>query len=251
MDFENKIVLITGAASGIGEETSITFAKNGASVVLVDINENGLNKVSDKIKNSGYATPLTIVADVTTDAAKIITKTIEHCQRLDVLVNNAGIVRKNFASTIDLDVFDRIFAVNVRAVIELTKLSIPYLERTKGNIVIVSSIVGLQPEVDIMAYCMSKAAINMYMKCASLEMGPRGVRVNSVNPGLVDTPIFQAMGIDKETAKTILENAKEDYPVGRVGQASDIANAIIFLANEKSSFINGTALVVDGGRMTK
>lgn len=114
---------------------------------------------------------------------------------------------------------------------------------------ITSSIVGLRPDVDIIAYCISKAALDMYMKCASLELARKGIRVSSVNPALIDTPIYQAMGIDKEYASKILNEATKDYPVGRIGNASYIAKAILFLANDQSSFINGTALVVDGGKI--
>lgn len=250
MEFEGKVVLVTGAASGIGEEASISFAKLGARVVMVDLDEASLKIVAEKIQANGSLPPLRIAADVVQNSSPIIIEeVIHHFGRLDVLVNNAGIVRIDTASSVDLDTFDEIFAVNCRAVVELTKLAIPHLEKTKGNVVNVSSIAGMGPTAAIMSYCMSKAALNMFTKCASIELAPRGIRVNAVNPGHVETPIHKTYGLDDESIKIMLDKCKEDYPVGRLGEPSDIVNAILFLANEKSGFINGALLVVDGGRI--
>lgn len=247
MVFIGKVVIITGASSGIGADTAIEFAKRGANVVLVGRNETRLNTIADKIKNSGAPTPLAVVADVSRDAKKIIEQTIYNFCRLDILVNNAAYGLFDTASNIDLDKFDKIFATNIRAVVELTKLSISHLERTKGNIVNVSSIAGVKPIQMLTSLSMTKAALDMYTKCASLELAPMGIRVNSVNPGFVRTSFFQPMGIDVASANDIYEKEKSKYPVGRIGEVADITNAILFLASEKSSFINGAILLVDGG----
>lgn len=249
MDFKGKIVLVTGASSGIGEHVSIEFAKNGAKVVLIGRNEVRLNGVVDKIKSNGSPNPLVIVADVTKDAQKIIDETIQNFDQLDVLVNNAGIVGADTTSTINLEQLDDIFATNCRAVVELTKLAVPHLVKTKGNIVNISSIAGLKPFKDATSYCMSKAALDMFTKCASLELAPKGIRVNAVNPGLIVTPILKNIGLDDAMLQDFIEQEKETYPVGRVGIVADTSNAILFVANEKSSFINGALLVVDGGKL--
>lgn len=248
MDFRTKVVIVTGANSGIGEDVAINFAKFGANVVLVGRNEKRLKNVVEKIKRNDLPAPLAIVADVSKDASRIIDEVIENFGQINVLVNNAGILANDTASTIDLETFDRVFAINVRAVVELTKLAVPHLEKTKGNVVNISSIAGLHSNQDVTTYSMSKAALDMYTKCASLELAPSGIRVNGVNPGMIETPIFQTIGIEKEKADEFIAKCRQSYPVGRVGEVADTTNAILFLAKEESSFINGVSLRVDGGR---
>lgn len=249
MAFSGKVVIVTGASSGIGEDAAIEFAKLGAKVVLVGRNEGRLNGVADKIKGNGSPAPLAIVADVSKDATRIIETTVQHFGQLDVLVNNAGFGTFDSASTVDLEKFDSVFATNVRGVVELTKLAVPHLETTKGNVVNISSIVGLHPYKQCVSYCMSKAALDMYTKCASLELAPKGVRVNSVNPGMIVTSFLQPLGVDKAQADALYEKSASEYPVGRVGITSDTTNAILFLANDKASFINGVLFPVDGGKL--
>lgn len=248
MNFNEKVVIVTGAATGVGEDAAIEFAKLGAKVVLVDINEEQLKIVNEKIKSNMSPTTLVITADVSKDAVKIIDETIHHFRKLDILVSNAAVVREGFPSNLDLDTHDLVFAVNVRAVVELTKLAIPHLEKTKGNIINVTSVGGSVPHPYTTSYSMSKAALDMYTKCASLELAPRGVRVNGLSPGCIRTSLVRNMGLSEEDLKVWLDKAKERYPVGRIGEVSDTTNGILFLASEKSSFINGTLLVVDGGR---
>lgn len=248
MDFSDKVVLVTGASSGIGEDAAIGFAKAGAKVVLVGRDEIRLNTVADKIKSNGSPTPLAIVADVSKDAQKIIDQTIQHFGRVHVLVNNAGIARFCLPSTMDLEQYDTIFTTNCRAPVELTKLAVPHLEKTKGNVVNISSIGASMPIKELTSYCMAKAALDMYTKCASLELAPKGIRVNTVSPGAIITPIFGTLGVRAEESKQMMEMELPKYPVGRLGQVADTTNAILFVANEKTSFINGTILVVDGGR---
>lgn len=247
MGFAEKVVLVSGASSGIGEDAAIEFAKQGAKVVLVGRNEARLNAVANKITKNGSSLPLIIVADVSKDASRIINETIQHFGQLDTLINNAGIFRTNTASNVDLKVFDEVMAINCRSIVEITKLAVPYLEKTKGCVVIISSISGLKAYQEEISYCVSKAAIDMYVKCASLELAPKGIRVNSVNPGVIDTPIFKTIGLDGENLQAHLEREKQSYPVGRIGVVSDTTNAILYLADQKSSFVNGINLVVDGG----
>lgn len=134
MSFVNKVIIITGAGSGIGAHAAVHLASKGAKISLVDRNEIGLIEISDQIKSAGAPDPLFIVADVTTDAERIIGDTVNHFGKLDILINNAGIVARNSVETIDLDEYDRIMNVNVRIIVVLSKLSVPHLEKTKGNI---------------------------------------------------------------------------------------------------------------------
>lgn len=145
MSFDGKFVLVTGGSSGIGADAALHVAKLGAKVAIVGRNKNNLNDVAEKIKKSGALAPLVIVADVTKDAERIVEETIKNFRKLDVLVNNAGcLILDNFADVNMLE-FDRQFDTNVRSAIYLTKLCVPHLEKTKGNIVNVSSIAGLRP----------------------------------------------------------------------------------------------------------
>lgn len=249
MNFNGKIVLVTGAASGIGEDVSINFAKLGAKVALVDVNEAGLQTVINKINANGSSAALIIVADVVRDAPEIIERTIQHFGQLDVLINNAGIARLDTVSSLDLNTFDQIFATNCRAVMQLTQLAISHLERTKGNIVNLSSISGFRPMPSLMSYGVSKAALNMFTRCASLELAPRGIRVNAVNPAVVRSPMLHTVGLDEEKVRQMAEAFEKEYPAGRLGEIPDVTNAVLFLASDTSSFITGTLLLVDGGRL--
>lgn len=147
MSFEDKVILITGAGSGIGADASRHLAKLGGKVALVDRNEKYVLEVAQQIREAGHQTPLVIVADVTVDAERIINETIKHFGKLNVLVNNAGIVKYDNVTNVRMDEFDRMFDINVRSVVKLTQLAVPYLQKTKGNIVNTASIAALQCEV--------------------------------------------------------------------------------------------------------
>lgn len=249
MSFSGKVVLITGASSGIGADAAIEFAKKGAKVALVGRNEDRLNVVIDVIKKNSSSEPLAIIADVSKDATRIIDQTIKRFNRLDILVNNAGFGVVDNASNIDLEKFDSIFGTNVRGIVELTKLAVPLLEQTKGNVVNISSNFGLKPYKDMISYCMSKAALDMYTKCASLELAPKGIRVNSINPGMTKTSFMIPLGMNADMENELIKQHLSITPARRIGIVSDTTNAILFVTDEKSSFINGALLVVDGGKV--
>lgn len=218
MEFNKKIIIVTGASSGIGAETARHLASLGGNVVLVGRNESRLNKVLDEIKSSGSPTPLSIVADITKDTKRIIDQTIAHFDKLDVLVNNAGINIEAPIMDATNEQYDQIFNTNVRAIINLCKIAVPHLEKTKGNIVNVSSICGMVPVYSSTFYSMSKAALDQFTQCASNEFGCKGIRVNSVNPGLVETPIFDVAGHSREETAKLIEDYSKRYPVGRIGK---------------------------------
>lgn len=183
MSFEGKVILITGAGSGIGADAARHLAKLGAKVAIVDKNAERLNEVAEGIKKCGSAVPLPIVADVTRDTERIVSETIKHFGQLDVLINNAGIPISDTVVDVNLADFDRVFDVNVRAAISLAKSCVPHLEKTKGNIVNVASVCGLRPVPSLMTYCMSKAALIQFTKCSALDLAPKKIRVNGINPG--------------------------------------------------------------------
>lgn len=245
MSFTGKVVLITGASSGIGADAARHLAKLGAKVAIVGRNEKRLNEVREQIIKAGSPKPLPIVADVSTDAKRIIDETIKHFGQLDVLVNNAGIFMTDTLDNMKMTVYDRIMDTNLRSVVVLSHLAVPHLEKTKGNIVNVSSDAGIQPYGEYLSYCISKAGINQFTKCSAIGLAKKGIRVNAVNPGDVRTPLFESVGVTPENADQFFEKCKEQYLVGRVGEVSDTSAAIEYLASQ--SFINGILLPVDGG----
>lgn len=175
-------------------------------------------------------------------------KTINEHKRLDVLVNNAGIIEMGTIETTSLEQYDRIMNLNLRAIYHLTMLAVPYLIQTKGNIVNVSSVNGIRSFPGVLAYNISKAGVDQLTRCSALELASKGVRVNSVNPGVVITNIHKASGLNDEQYQKFLQHSKTTHAMGRVGQVDEIASAITYLASESASFITGASLPVDGGR---
>lgn len=243
MNFKGKVVIVTGAGGGIGGEASHHLAKLGANVSIVDLNETCLKELEEKFIKSGLPKPLPIVADITKDPERIINETIKHFGRLDVLVNNAGVLTSDTTINFDPVEFDRVMNVNLRSAIILTNLAVRHLEQTKGNIVNISSVAGLKPCGIYLSYCISKAGMNHFTKCAAMDLATKGIRVNAINPGVVRTQIYESIGIDP-SGGFLNEHAKKSL-VSRVGEVTDISSAIAFLASE--SFINGILLSVDGG----
>ncbi|XP_005183908.1 3-oxoacyl-[acyl-carrier-protein] reductase FabG [Musca domestica] len=250
MDFTGKVALITGASSGIGAATAETLAKYGANVAIVGRNAGNLKETEKKCKAANAnIVCLPIIADVTTDAEKIVNEVIGKFQRLDVLVNNAGILAMGGLMDIDIEQFDNVLNTNVRAVFTLSKLSVPYLINTQGNIVNVSSVAGLRSFPGALSYGVSKAALDQFTKCLSLDLAKENVRVNSVNPGVVITEIHKrGGGMSEQEYANYLERSKGTHAMGRVGNVFEVAETIAFLASSKASFITGALVPVDGGK---
>ncbi|XP_063894556.1 3-oxoacyl-[acyl-carrier-protein] reductase FabG-like [Helicoverpa armigera] len=245
MSFVNKVVIITGASSGIGAATAILFSQEGANVVLVGRNEIKLASVARKCEN-----PLIIKADVTDmdDAKRMIAETIDTHGKIDVLVNNAGIVR--YESILDenvLETFDALIDTNLRALFNITRLAVPYLIETKGNIVNISSIAGkIVPDSRLVAYGISKAGVDNFTKGLALELSKYGVRVNAISPGPVKTDILENAGDE-----TPWECFSAAMPLGKVGEPDDIGHLVLFLASDKACSITGVDYVCDNGVMLK
>lgn len=245
MNFEGKVIIVTGAGGGLGGEASHHLAKLGANVSIVDLNEKSLMELTQRFIKSGLPKPLPIVADVTKDSERIINETIKHFGRLDVLVNNAGIFTSDSTINFNPIEFDHVINVNLRSAIMLTNSAVPHLEQTKGNIVNISSVAGLKPHGNYLSYCISKAGMNQFTKCAAMNLASKGIRVNAVNPGRIRTEIWKSVGIDPSSG-SFEERAKMSL-VPRVGEVTDVSSAIAYLASE--SFVNGILLSVDGGQL--
>lgn len=246
---QGKVVIVTGASSGIGRATAILFANKGATVVAVGRNEKELNAAGSSIRSkSGSVRPY--LADLTeiSQIERLTSSVQESHGRLDVLVNSAGIILNGTIENTSLADWDKMLNINVRSVFALTQKCLPMLIESKGNIVNVSSVAGTRSFPNILAYGVSKAAIDQLTRSAALELAGKGVRVNAVNPGVVVTNIHKRGGMDAEAYKAFLERSKETHPIGRVGTPQEVAELILFLASEKASWITGATYEIDGGR---
>jgi len=248
-ELEGKVAIVTGATSGIGRATALRFAEAGARVSLVGRNAQALNVVAGEIEVAG-GEALVIRADVTIQpiARRIVSQTIEQFGGLDILVNAAGHLISGTIEDTTLATWDSMLNVNLRAVFNLMQQVIPHLAERRGNIVNVSSVTGLRAFPGVLAYCVSKAGLDQLTRCAALELAPKGVRVNAVNPGVVVTEIHRRGGMSQKEYKAFLEHSKETHPIGRVGQPSEIAELILYLASERASWITGATYSIDGGR---
>uniref|UniRef100_U5EYA8 Putative reductase n=1 Tax=Corethrella appendiculata TaxID=1370023 RepID=U5EYA8_9DIPT len=251
MNFAGKVVLITGASSGIGAATAVQFAKLGASLSLTGRKLENLTKVADDCEKFGAnQKPLLVVADVTKeeDVVRIMDETLKKYQKLDVLVNNAGIIETGTIENTSLEQYDRVMNTNIRSIYHLSMLATPHLIQSVGNIVNVSSVNGIRSFPGVLAYNISKMAVDQFTKCVALELAAKGVRVNCVNPGVTVTNLHKRGGMNEEAYQKFLEHSKTTHAMGRPGTAAEVANAITFLASELASFSTGVSLPVDGGR---
>jgi len=248
-EFAGKVVLVTGATSGIGRATARRFAESGASVAAVGRNETALAQIAGEIEQRGGAA-LTIAADLTRteEAGRVVSLALERYEGIDVLVNAAGHIASGTIETTSLPAWDAMLDINVRSVFQLMQAALPALITRRGNVVNVSSVTGLRSFPGVLAYCVSKAALDQLTRCAALELAAKGVRVNAVNPGVVVTEIHKRGGMDQEQYAAFLEHSKSTHPLGRVGDAQEIAELIYFLASDRATWITGGTYSIDGGR---
>jgi len=247
--FVGKIALVTGATSGIGQACSLAFAEAGAKVACVGRKETALHDVAERIRGfNSEALPLQADVASATDAERVVDETVKAFGGIDVLVNAAGHISSGTIETTSLDAWDDMMNVNVRAAFQLMQAALPSLISRRGNIVNVSSVTGLRAFPGVLAYCVSKAALDQLTRCASLELAAKGVRVNAVNPGVVVTEIHKRGGMSEEAYAAFLEHSKQTHPLGRTGKPEEIAALVLFLASNEASWITGATYSIDGGR---
>lgn len=249
MLLENKKAVVTGGAGGIGRATSLAFAAEGASVAVVDLNADAAESVAEEIRAAG-GTAIAIAADVSSeeDIIRVVETANESLGGIDVVFNNAGIIRRTTAVQTTVEEWDRVFGVNVRAIFLMCKHVVPIMRANGGgSIVNTGSGWGLKGGGQAISYCASKGAVVNMTRALAIDHGPDGIRVNSVNPGDVDTGMLrdEARQLGQDQTGFLAEAAER--PLNRMGQPSEIAAAVVWLASDEASYVTGSALVVDGG----
>lgn len=246
-DFKGQVALVTGAASGMGLDTARAFAKAGAAVTLADVSEAALQQAVDEITATG-GKAIGVVCDVADEAqvAAMVERTVATFGRLDAAFNNAGIqIPASEIADQSIEDYDRISAINQRGVWACMKHELVQMRKQgSGAIVNCSSIGGLTGRALIAAYHGTKHGVIGLTRSAALEYATRGIRVNAVCPGTIDTPMVSSM-LDKGMLK--MDDLLRDLPMKRLGKGEEIADAVLWLCSSGSAFVTGQALAVDGG----
>lgn len=248
MRLKNKVALISGGGTGIGKATALLFSREGAKVAISGRRKEPLEETVSEINTSGGKAVL-IQGDVSVvkEAKAMVDKSAKAFGRLDILVNNAGVDYKpgNIPET-EEEEWDVTMDINVKGVYLLSKFAVPELEKTRGNIINISSVIGMVGCPGAIAYTTSKGAVLNLTRSMAIDLAPR-IRVNCICPGIVDTPMARRwIGRAKEP-EALLRKVLEDYPLGRMGQPEDIAYAALYFASEEAGWVTGAVLPVDGG----
>ena len=236
MSNEQPNVLVTGGGSGIGEGIVRVLAARGWRVVVNDLDAAKATAVANDV--GGIALP----GNVDLDAERLIAESVEKAGALHALVNNAGIILRSNLDTIPDDHIDRVFSVNLRAVVRLSRFALPHLERTGGSIVNISSIAAEISQVGGGLYSASKAGVSAFTRQAAAEWGPRGVRVNAVAPGLIRTAMAEAVYSVPET----FEKRRAMIPLKKIGRPENIGTVVSFLLSDDAEYVSGQIIEVDG-----
>jgi len=243
MNLENKVVLVTGGAQGIGKEIALAFAEAGAQLIICDVNQEVLNQAAEEIKNKGKDV-LAVSANVTkaADVDEVVRKSLDKFQRIDILVNNAGITRDNLLVRMSEDDWDLVLSVNLKGVFLFTKaVARPMMKQREGRIINIASIIGLMGNAGQANYAASKGGVIALTKTTAKELAKRNINVNAIAPGFIETAMTDKLPEDvrNEMLKVI--------PLQRFGLPRDVANAALFLASEHAGYITGQVITVDGG----
>lgn len=237
--FVGKVALVTGASSGIGRACGQRFLQEGGSVFALARRE---ERLQDQFEH--YA-----VADVRDpdQVRRAVEACTERFERIDYLVNAAGVIGTGGILDTPPEEWRRVMDSNLESLYRVTRLAAPHLIEHGGAIVNISSVTGIRPYANLLAYCVSKAATDMFTRCVALELAPHGVRVNAVNPGVVVTELHTASDA-VEDYPAFLERSKTTHPLGRVGQPEEIAVLVAFLCSDEAGWITGGIYSIDGGR---
>ena len=242
MRLKDKTAIITGGGTGIGLATAHAFYQEGAKIILFGRRKEKLEKAVEKLGGSA----IIVQGDMTNnnDLDKLINETLHNFKKIDILVNNAGLFNGSPLHEISDSQWDEIMDINIRSVFQLTRRVLPaMLSQKYGNIIHISSILGLIAVPQVAAYNVSKGALNQFSRSIAVEYGSSGIRSNSICPGLIATDMTADLMQDAD----LMKEWSKEYPIGRFGKPEDVANACLYLASDESSFVTGITLPVDGG----
>lgn len=250
MKLKDKVAVITGAGKGIGKATSLLFAKEGASVVVTDIDEENGRKTLDEIKTEsgdGIFIPLDVTKEE--DWENVVNKTLEKYDKIDILFNNAGLYIIKSITETTVEEWNHVMNVNVTGMFLGMKHILPVMAKNgRGSVINSSSVAGLKGAPGRALYGASKGAVRIMTKDVAMEYAPHNIRVNSIHPGFIKT------GMADYAAKklnTTVDDIGRNYPLGRPGEPEEVAKAVLFLASDDSLFVTGTEFVIDGGATSR
>ena len=241
----NKVAVITGGNSGMGLATARLFVKEGAKVIVTARNEERLND-SANLQDEGIRV---IKADVQNkeDLKDLFKVVADEYGKVDIVFANAGIGKVRPLEQVDDEHIDYIFNTNVKGVINTVQSALPYFNGNGGNVILNTSVSNVKGMPGLSVYAATKAAVRSLARSFSAELLPKGIRVNAISPGPIETPIFSKMDLSEEQQQEFANNVVQMIPMGRPGKVEEIASAVLFLATDDSSYITGTELAVDGG----
>ncbi|MDE0545369.1 SDR family NAD(P)-dependent oxidoreductase [Microbacterium sp. C7(2022)] len=249
MRLEGKKAIVTGGAGGIGRASSLALAAEGAAVAVVDLNADAAEAVAAEIRTAG-GSAFAVAADVSAEAdiERVVATAMSEFGSIDIVFNNAGIIRRTTAVETTVEEWDRVFGVNVRAIFLMCKHVVPLMAAAGGGSIInTGSGWGLKGGGQAISYCASKGAVVNMTRALAIDHGPQGIRVNTVNPGDVDTGMLRDEARQLGQAESGFLSEAADRPLQRMGQPHEIASVVVWLASEESSYITGAAIVADGG----
>lgn len=244
-----RVAIVTGASSGIGRATSLRLAADGMAILAVGRDEVALQTVCAEVTAAGAQADF-LAADVTQadSPRRIVEAAMARWGGVDGLVNAAGVIASASVTDTTDAAFDAMMDINLRASFRLIREAVPALAARQGAVVNLSSVAGTRAFPGLLAYCVSKAAVDQLTRCAALDLAPQKVRVNAVNPGVVVTNLHRRGGMDPVKYAAFLEHSKATHPLGRAGNPEEIAELIAFLVSPKSGWITGETISIDGGR---